>query len=128
MSYPAVCKEKAQLIVWNGVKEMEARLGNPRESRSSSQMRRQGSGFSSFNAIPSDACQLVLLNIYDCAVPNQQHTNNIIAVTVLKKRGEKLSGWEKAYFPVHQIREWLKIHCAMTQRKKHCLSILRSRR
>jgi hypothetical protein len=39
-------------------------------------------------------------------------------------RGKELSGWE-AYFPAHEIGEWLQKNCLSKQRNKHCLSTLR---
>jgi hypothetical protein len=49
-------------------------------------------------------------------------------VTVLEEQGRELLGWEKAYVPAQQIREWLEKYCASQGRKKHCLSALRKQK
>jgi hypothetical protein len=39
--------------------------------------------------------------------------------------GRELSGYEKAFFPVHRIQNWMIKHCTMRHQKKHVLSTLR---
>jgi hypothetical protein len=55
-------------------------------------------------AIPPTACHLVLLKTYFSANENLHYNINLIEVTILEENGLKLSGWEKAYYPAHQIR------------------------
>jgi hypothetical protein len=79
------------------------------------------------HAIPPTACHLVLLNTSFSANENLHYNFNLIEVTILEENGTKLSGFEKAYYPAHQNREWLERHCASQARKKHLMSTLRSR-
>jgi hypothetical protein len=59
------------------------------------------------HAIPPTACHLVLLNTYFSASENLHSNFNLIEVTILEENGTKLSGFEKAYYAVHPIQEWL---------------------
>jgi hypothetical protein len=77
------------------------------------------------NALPSEACHLVLLNTFCFGKENVHFSYNLIEVTVLKEQGTELFGWEKAYFHAHDIRDWLKKYCTNPQRKRHYLSSLR---
>jgi hypothetical protein len=77
--------------------------------------------------LPADAFHLVLWNTYYCAVANLHFRHNLIEVPLLNERGVELSGWEQAYFPAHQIREWLEKHCAAKQRNRPCLSALQKK-
>jgi hypothetical protein len=52
---------------------------------------------------------------------------NLIEVSLMEENGTKLAGWENAFYPAHQIREWLERHCASQGRKKHVMSTLQSR-
>jgi hypothetical protein len=58
-------------------------------------------------------------------IPDQSFKYNVLEVTVLEKGGAQLSGYERAFFPVHRVQIWMDKHCAMTKRKKHLLSTLR---
>jgi hypothetical protein len=128
---PVVCKYKAHLIVWNDVQEMATRLGNPHiyevEQPDNETRKRINQWFSNggSNDLPTNAQHLVLLNTHFCATAKLHFNHNLVAVSVLEKRGRELSGWELAYLPAHKVREWLEKHCAERQRKKHCLSVLR---
>jgi hypothetical protein len=78
--------------------------------------------------IPENAWHLVLVGTYFGTIPDQPFQYNIIEVTVLGQGGWQLSGYERACFPVHKVQSWMKKHCAVTRRKKHVLSTLRSRK
>ena len=76
------------------------------------------------NKVPSDGLHLVLCNTFSSEMGTLDSNNNVIEVTVLGKGGKELQGWEKAYLPVREVREWLMKYCSMIHRKKHVLSRL----
>lgn len=114
------------------VREMSARLGNPayyeviQPNEETTHLMEQHMVNS--NSIPKLAWHLVLLNTYFSLIPDQSFQYNVVEVTVLEKGGSQLSGYERAFFPVHRVQSWMDKHCSMTKRKKHLLSTLRSRK
>jgi hypothetical protein len=112
-----VMSYKTNLIKWSDVPEFAKRPGNPAyyEAKQPEEeaKRRIYLWFShgGSNSISADAWHLVLLDTYYCAMANPLFSHNWIEVRVLGKRGNQLSGWEKAYFPAHLIGEWLEKNC-----------------
>ena len=110
---------------------MSARLGNPayyeviQPNEETTHLMEQH--LVNSNSIPKLAWHLVLLNTYFSLIPDQSFQYNVVEVTVLEKGGSQLSGYERAFFPVHRVQSWMDKHCSMTKRKKHLLSTLRSR-
>jgi hypothetical protein len=127
-----VVEYRAPLIGWNDVLCTAKRLGNPnlyevkQPDEGSKESIQQWFFLVGSHAIPPTACHLVLLNTYFSANANLHYNFNLIEVTILEENGTKLSGFKKAYYPAHQIREWLERHCASQGRKKHIMSTLRS--
>jgi hypothetical protein len=75
--------------------------------------------------IPADAFHLVLHQIFLCPMPEQPISCHSVEVTILGK-GVMLPGYEKTYFSVYIIRNWIVKNCAVISRNHHVLSTWQS--
>jgi hypothetical protein len=128
---PVSARYNSYLVQWTDVRAMAAKLGDPffyevrQSDEETTQLMNQWVLDGNSKDIPKDAWHLILINTYFGPIPNESSQRNIIEVTILAEGGRELSGYEKAFFPVHRIHNWMIKHCTMRHQKKHVLSTLR---
>jgi hypothetical protein len=131
MKCQVVSRYVAMLVDSKDVPDMAAGLGNPmlckekQPDEERKQMIKNWFEKTDSDEVPNNARHLVLWNCYFCAMENQMFQFNVVEVSVLEERGAEISGYEKAYFPVYRIQEWLKDNCCKQKRRRHVMSKLR---